>query len=472
MKNFWQKYKTALIILLVIVVAGGVFFLARAKGGANEVSYKTVKVERGSLTATVGATGTARSNQTAKLIWQTSGRVEAVHVQVGESVSAGTVLATLAPDSVAQNIILAQADLVNAQRALDDLMNSSLQQAQAQMNLVAAEQALDDAQEKVDALQYKRASQDTIDNTRAQLDLAEKQVTLAEQVYKRYQNRPDGDAKKAEALLNLTNARLQRDQLQATLNWYLGTPDDLDIAEREAKLALAQAKYEDAKREWERVKDGPTEEDIAAAQARVDAAQAALNLARLAAPFDGTITFVNVKPGDEVSPGMVGFRMDDLSRLLVDVEISEVDINSVQVGQEVTMTFDAVLGKEYHGKVVEVGAVGENAQGAVNFTVTVEITDADESVKPGMTAAVNIVVKEVNDAILVPNRAVRVVNGKRVVYLLKDGAPQMVEIRLGASSDTMSVVVSNNIHEGDLVILNPPTDMGNPGHPPFMGGGK
>jgi len=347
-----------------------------------------------------------------------------------------------------------------------------LTQAQAQMALVNAQRALDDAQEKVDALQYKRASQDTIDNTRAQLDLAEKQVTLAEQVYKRYQNRPDGDAKKAEALLNLTNARLHRDQLQATLNWYLGTPDELDVAEREAKLALAQAQYEDAQREWERVKDGPTEEDIAAAQARVDAAQAALNLARLIAPFDGTVTSVNIKPGDQVSPGTLGFRIDDLSRLLVDVDISEVDINSVEVGQEVTMTFDAILGKEYHGKVVEVSAVGKNMQGAVNFTVTVEVTDADEMVKPGMTAAVNIVVKEVKDAILVPNRAVRVVNGKRVVYLLKDGVPQMVEIRLGASSDTMSVVVSDNLKEGDVLILNPPTDMGTTGHPPFMGGGN
>ena len=434
--------------------------------------YKTLKIKRGNLTAIVGATGTVRSNQTAQLLWQTSGRVESVQVSVGDSVSTDEILATLAPDSVAQNIILAQADLVSAQRALDNLLHSSLTQAQAQMALVNAQRALDDAQEKVDALQYKRASQDTIDNTRAQLDLAEKQVTLAEQVYKRYQNRPDGDAKKAEALLNLTNARLHRDQLQATLNWYLGTPDELDVAEREAKLALAQAQYEDAQREWERVKDGPTEEDIAAAQARVDAAQAALNLARLIAPFDGTVTSVNIKPGDQVSPGTLGFRIDDLSRLLVDVDISEVDINSVEVGQEVTMTFDAILGKEYHGKVVEVSAVGKNMQGAVNFTVTVEVTDADEMVKPGMTAAVNIVVKEVKDAILVPNRAVRVVNGKRVVYLLKDGVPQMVEIRLGASSDTMSVVVSDNLKEGDVLILNPPTDMGTTGHPPFMGGGN
>ena len=96
-------------------------------------------------------------------------------------------------------------------------------------------------------------------------------------------------------------------------------------------------------------------------------------------------------------------------------------------------------------------------QGIVNFTVTVEITDADELVKPGMTAAVNIVVKEVKNALLVPNRAVRLADNTRVVYVLKDGQPVMVKIRLGQSSDSMSVVVDGDLKEGDQVILNPPS---------------
>ncbi len=91
----------------------------------------------------------------------------------------------------------------------------------------------------------------------------------------------------------------------------------------------------------------------------------------------------------------------------MDVQVSEVDINSVKVGQPVTLSFDAIVGKEYSGEVVEVAQAGASSQGVVSFTVTVELTDADESVKPGMTAAVNIVVQEIKDAILVPNRAVR-----------------------------------------------------------------
>jgi HlyD family secretion protein len=144
------------------------------------------------------------------------------------------------------------------------------------------------------------------------------------------------------------------------------------------------------------------------------------------------------------------------------VQVSEVDINSVRVGQDAALLFDAILNKEYHGKVTQVGQSGETLQGVVSFTVTIEITDADELVKPGMTAAVNIVVDEVKNVVLIPNRAVRLVDGNRVVYLLVEGEPVPVRIRLGASSDTMSVLAEGDIQEGDLIILNPPSVGGGP----------
>jgi HlyD family secretion protein len=135
------------------------------------------------------------------------------------------------------------------------------------------------------------------------------------------------------------------------------------------------------------------------------------------------------------------------------------------------MTFDAILEKEtpYNGKVVEVAQAGTSVQGVVSFKVTVELTDADELVKPGMTAAVNIVVKEIKDELLVSNRAVRLSDGVRVVYLLVDGLPVKTEIRLGSSSDTKSVIAGGDIKEGDIVILNPPTEFGPGGGGP--GGG-
>jgi HlyD family secretion protein len=174
------------------------------------------------------------------------------------------------------------------------------------------------------------------------------------------------------------------------------------------------------------------------------------------------VTESHVLPGDQVGAGATAFRLDNLSSLYVDVEVSEVDINSVVIGQSTTLSFDAILNKIYHGEVVEVAKVGNNVGGVVNFTVTVELTDADEFVKPGMTAAVNVVVQEENDVLLVPNRAVRLVDAERVVYMLVDGQPKAVTVLLGSSSGIDSVLVGGDVKEGDSIILNPPSVNGGP----------
>jgi HlyD family secretion protein len=118
-----------------------------------------------------------------------------------------------------------------------------------------------------------------------------------------------------------------------------------------------------------------------------------------------------------------------------------------------------VLGQEYHGQVVEVAQAASVVAGVVNFDVTVELTDADEQVKPGMTGAVTITVKLLEDVLLVPNRAVRLQEGKRYVFVLRGGQMERVEITLGASSDSVSEVVAGDLAEGDIIILNPPTEI-------------
>jgi len=101
----------------------------------------------------------------------------------------------------------------------------------------------------------------------------------------------------------------------------------------------------------------------------------------------------------------------------------------------------------------------------------VELSDADQAVKPGMTAAVNIVVSQLHDVLLVPNRAVRLLNSQRVVYVLVNGKTEAVKVQLGASSDTSSQVTGGDLKEGELILLNPPTVFEQNGPPPFVRGG-
>ena len=91
-------------------------------------------------------------------------------------------------------------------------------------------------------------------------------------------------------------------------------------------LELKEGLLDDAQRELDRLTDGNSE-DIIAAQARIDAAQATINLARVISPFGGIVTESYPLSGDQVSAGATAFRLDDLSKLLVDVEVSEVSLS-------------------------------------------------------------------------------------------------------------------------------------------------
>jgi HlyD family secretion protein len=325
--------------------------------------------------------------------------------------------------------------------------------------------------------------------------LAKDTLDRAQEKFDPYANKPETNLTRANLQAKLAEARQQYDYAVRQLNALTGTASDTEISVAAANLATSQAQLDEAlreyerikdgpsaadvalleaqlaeaEREYERVKDGPDPDDIAVAEARIAAAQATVNQAFIDAPFEGEITMVDVKPGDQVQPGSVAFRVDDLSRLLVDLEVSEVDINQIKEGQQVTMSFDAILANEYHGEVVEVALVGNNVAGVVNFTVTVELRDPDDQVRPGMTSAVNIVISQIDEALLIPNRAVRVVEGERVVYILKDGQLESVQVTLGSSSDTYSEVVDGDLTAGETLVLNPPSMLFQQGGP--MGGG-
>ncbi|GAB4475779.1 MAG: efflux RND transporter periplasmic adaptor subunit [Anaerolineales bacterium] len=446
-----------IILVLAVLLIGGVVGFRQWQASRQTVlnsTFQTETVTRGELIATVGGTGTVHAGQTAILTWQTSGTVEQVSVQVGDMVSEGQELATLKRESLPQTVILAQAELTEAQKALDDLYtNAETAKTNAMQAIARYADAVRDAQYRLDNFTVP-SNQANLDAIEA-LDLMKKNLDAAREAFEAVKSRPLEDSLRKELKEKLDIA--QSDYNAAVRR-----------VELEYNLQVAEANLEKARQDYEKWKNGPSAADVAAIEARIAAAQATLNLARLTAPFSGTVTDVQIKPGDQVTPGTVAIRIDDLSSLLVDVRISEIDVNRVQVGQEATLNFDAILNKTYRGKVKEVSPVGTITQGVVDFIVTVELSDADQDVKPGMTAAVNIVVSQLSDVLLVPNRAVRLSEGKRVVYVLRNGQPQAIPITLGASSETHSEVIDGELQVGDTVILNPPSVFQQNGPPPWV----
>jgi len=425
MRSFLKKYRNLVIVLLVVVLGASAFIFVRRSNADPASQFQTAKTERGNLTATIGATGTVRAKQSAVLVWQAAGTVDTVNVKVGDNVPSDFVMAYLAKTSLPQSVIMAEADLADAQKALEEVTGSDTSLAQAAIDLKTAQEAYDKAAKYLQYLQNSKK------------------------------------VPQSETRLFLQTKRNSWMYVYKTKTFRGPAPEDW-ITDAANDLALKTSQLGDAQRVFDRLNNG-NKEDIAAAQARVDAARATLSLARVVSPFAGTVTEAYPLTGDQVSAGATAFRLDNLSSLLVDVKVSEVDINNISIGQPVTLTFDAILGKEYHGQVVEVTQAGTADEGVVNFTVTVELTDVDPLDKPGMTAAVKVVVQEMKDVLLIQNRAVRLADSQRVVYVLVDGKPVKKNITLGSSSDTLSVVASGEVKEGDVVILNPPEEFSGPG---------
>ena len=464
----WFKEKSIRwIAALILVLIAGLLVINNLRGHSNaSEAYQTATVEHGDLIAIVGATGVVEAKQTVELNWLTTGRVDHVFADVNTKVAAGKILADLADNTLSQSVILAQSDLVTARKNLEDLINSNTSSAEAYRNLLSAESDLRDAREERDDWNYNGANWDRIYSARSEFIRLEEELKVIKSAYQAVTDLPAKDPKRVEAKSALDKAQLARDKALGTINYILGKSYDQQVAEDFADYDLAFSKVQDAQREWERVKKGPNKDDISAAEARAAASEATVSLGWLEAPFDGTVTRAYPKMGDEVATGNQGFRVDDLSELFVKVDISEVDINRVAIGQPVELSFDAVTGKTYKGKVTEVSSVGVDNGSGVDFEVTLKILEPDDQVRPGMTAAVNIIVSEIKNVLVIPNRAIRLKDGQKIVYVLANGQLNETKIEVGSSSDIQTEITGGDLKEGDVLVLNSPSLFQSNGRPP------
>ena len=494
------------LVALALTLTGCLAGRQPGQFAAGIAAPEVASVTRGPLAVTISAIGNVRPAQSAVLIWQTSGKVGQVMVKTGQVVAEGQVLAELDPTSLPNNILQAKIDLINAQNNLDDLYKPdpyALAQAQdaldkargeldalknptpaaiaqAELAIVDAQNAVDDAEYALSSLLNGRGSPRLINEARAKYLLAQDRVEQVQSLYDQTPGDSNEDAVKAQALANLEGAKRDRDRALASLNWYLGKPSEQEMAEAQGKLdlananlmdaedtleklknpseqdiSLAQAKVDDAVENLDNLHKGPSEDDITIAQTRLDLAQANVNLTNLTASFPGTITQVKLLPGDLISAGTQAFQIDDLSTMYLDLEVSEIDIQQIQVAQPVDVIFDALPDQRYQAEVSEISQVGTSTQGVINFTVTVKLISPEKSIRPGMTAEASIQVAQVDDILQIPTRFIFDENGKRFVYRQDGETIEQVFIQVGLSSGAASEIISGDLKEGDQVTSQP-----------------
>jgi RND family efflux transporter MFP subunit len=380
----------------------------------------------------------------AALSFKTSGTLGEIATTVGETVQSGQVLALLDPSSLNASLLGAEADIIAAQQALDDLLEGSSEQqiAQAVMALAEARDAMKEAETKWTNQQAGyRANSTTIRAAEAELALAKEAMEIAERNANKFSS---DDPEHAQDYKNYA-AAVQRHQLAlASLNWYTGNPSETDQALLDAEVATAEANAAQAVDDLADLRAGPDSDDVKSAEARLRAAQAVVDQARIISPIDGTVMSVNHSVGDSIVPGEVEIVVADLSSLHIDTSVDELDVGDVVIGQSVEITLDALPDLVLMGSVAGIDLTPEIGSTSTQYPVRVELESLDELVRVGMTAGLSILAADEEDAVLIPNWALGFdpETGEIIVFVGEGENRERRVLVLGLRNDTVSEVLS------------------------------
>ena len=540
-----MKKRWGWLALLAVVAAavGGVLYW-RSRSGTEETTVMStvVTATRGDLTASISPTGQVYTAHTATLGFEVT-KIELIelHVAAGQEVKQGEVLARIDPSPLERAVAQAEADLADAQEALQavESPNSELDRLAAELAVTQAQTALELAKEALAELQDPDlpAAERAVRQAAFGLESAKMGLTLAR--YSTTVGKAVRDAQYAvswherklrdlvaqqgqgsagqgtvgagsvgisqgpgpaagqeetktleeqieEEEAALADARVQLAAAQKAAGTaldnaqYKVTRAEQDLADARERLAdlkagptpleisqaqnaVAAAEYDLAKAQQDQadLNAGPdtgqvqlAQSRVAAAQATLEEAQATLDSATLVAPFDGTVVSVGAEVGDEVSAGTPVIVIADLTELRVMASIDETEISQVEIGQDVTITFDAFAGYTFQGKVLEVPLQGTVSQSIVTYQVPISLEGIEGvDVKSGMTANLTIVTGQVENALLIPALAVQQGDSGNVV-MVDDGTGSAVEtpVEVGVSNGTYTQVM-RGLNEGDQVVV-------------------
>lgn len=309
-------------------------------------------IPTGIADSTIIAEGRLEPIHYADIAFTTSGRISEVLVEEGQEVKKGEELIRLGDSSDTQ-YAAAQLERVSAQKALNDLVNTSgTDLAQAVIDLKDAKEEFDKAENYLTYLQ----NEDKVPQT--------------------------------ETRSYLVQTRRGYEYRTRTKHFKGPAPEDW-IIEAENDLALKKAELDAAQRAYDRLKGGADSEQLAVLEARLEAAQAGIAAFSVIAPFDGIVADLNAQLGGTIQAGELAVTVADFSQWLVKTtDLSEIDVVALSEGRPVTVTLDAIPDAALTGEVLSIGQTFSENQGDIVYEVTILLTETDPAMRWGMTAAV------------------------------------------------------------------------------------
>ncbi len=390
------RWMFAAISLLVL---GGIVFFWLLRGEKPTVRYETTEVTRGDLTVTVTATGTLEPVNQVDVGSELSGIIETVAVDFNDKVQLGQVLARLDTDRLEAQVLQSRAALQSSEAKVKEAQATLLEMR----------------------LAFQRCEK-----------LAERQLC------------PSGDLDTARAA----------------------------YARAEAGVASARAQ-------------------VAEARATLDGKETELAKAEIRSPIDGLVLLRQIEPGQTVAASLqapILFTLaEDLAQMELHVAVDEADVGSINEGQAAQFTVDAWPERSFAARITQVRFAPRTVEGVVTYETVLAVDNSDLALRPGMTATAVITVQELQDAVLVPNAALRFIppqsatakprrrgafgmlfprppmsqrrsnlsrNGGQQVWAMRDGKPEAVPVKTGASDGTYTELRSGNIKPGQMVVVD------------------
>ncbi len=422
---------------------------------------RSASVSKGTLLATVSATGNIQPEDEVKLTFQSLGTVALLKANVGDSVQKGTVIAALDTADLDMALKKARSALKDSESALVIARSNysrtiegarpaeiaaaaaSLSAANANYNKVNAgpeaadhaaleaklrnvEAALRRAQSVYDAAYREDPAGIGGHPAGLELEQATNNFNAAKAEYDRI-FKPASAADKSAALRQIADARAQLDKLKQPARSY-------DIEKAKAEVTQAENR-------------------IAQMQLDVEQAQRKLAQAALIAPFDGVVSAVDFKVG-EANTAQSSVTMVRVNNLRIEINVDEVDVSKVKLSQEAIIKLDSLPGVELKGKIDRISPTSKIVNGVVSYAVRVALPTNANGLRPGMTANTRVVLEERPGVLLAPNWAIRKDKKASKSYLTVPAADNKttdLEVVTGLKDDTFTEIISGAA-EGQAIV--------------------
>lgn len=181
------------------------------------------------------------------------------------------------------------------------------------------------------------------------------------------------------------------------------------------------------------------------------------------APISGTVTGLSLQPGAVLlaqstttgqasSQKIASIKTD--APVQIEVNLSEIDVTGVAIGDPATVTVDAFAGKTFTGTIISIDTIGTTTSGVTTYPVVIGLDTEAPEILPNMAASASIITETKDNTLLVPSTSVQSQNGQNTVKVVKGGQTQSLSVEVGASSDSQTEILSG-LSAGDEVVTNP-----------------